>query len=148
MKNQWFGKYRAKVVNINDPKRQGRIKVSCPRVFYNAVSSWCLPCIPNALDETGDYFIPKVGEYVWIEFEEGDCSKPIWTGGWYSENKIPISSNESVDQTRVISYNGNKVEMSKNNIKVTVQGESITLDKDTITRLNYLIKKCYSFETH
>lgn len=157
------GKFRAQVVDVNDPNRQGRIKVSCPRVLGSSVSAWCLPCIPNALDDVGDYFLPKVGESVWVEFEEGDINKPIWTGGWYSPNKIPISSRERLDQKRVIAYNGNTITMSDGEITIerpdgscisltnekgvviSADNADLALTAETIPILNYLIDNAYSF---
>ena len=145
MKNQWYGKFRAKVLNVEDPKRQGRVKVSCPRVLGTAISTWCLPCIPYAVDNEGDFFVPKVGDTVWIEFEEGDVNKPIWSGGWYSENKIPISSSESIDRKRVFAYNGSRIEISSDSIDITVQGNTLSLTSSTIDTLQYLIDNAHSF---
>lgn len=141
MNGQWLGKYRAKVVSIDDPKRQGRIKVSCPRVLQDAVSNWCLPCIANALDNEGDYFLPKVGEFVWVEFEEGNANLPIWSGGWYSSNKIPISPSESLDQKRIIAYNGSKIEMSEKEISITVRDKTLTLNEENIAKLSYFLER-------
>lgn len=150
MKNtDLMGKFRAKVVNINDPNRQGRIKVSCPRVLFEATSAWCLPCIPCATDGVGDYFLPKVGDSVWIEFEEGDISKPIWSGGWYSENQIPISAQERVDLKRVITYNGSIIELSEGAVSISststvnlkVGSSTLSLDSGRLSKLKRLIDR-------
>ena len=41
-----FGKYRAIVSNVSDPEKRGRIKVSCPKIYGDFESPWCLPCVP------------------------------------------------------------------------------------------------------
>lgn len=47
---KFYGKYRAKVVDVNDPERRGRIRVQCPAVLGIYKSAWCEPCIPYATD--------------------------------------------------------------------------------------------------
>ncbi len=85
-----YGKYRAIVTDVNDPKNFGRVRVKCPEVFGDYESGWALPCYPLVYVEDvttpkGNKKIcrkPKKGEGVWIEFEQGDVSKPIWVGSW------------------------------------------------------------------
>ena len=120
---KYYGKYRASVVDVNDPILSGRIRVRCPRVLGNAVSSWCLPCIPNAIDGKGDFYLPPVGEAVWVEFEEGDVSKPIWSGGWYSNSKASsLYNGGNYTGTRVISYQGNTILFLDTGIQISIQG--------------------------
>lgn len=79
---QFYGKYRAKVVDVSDPERRGRIRVNCPAVLGSIVSTWALPCFaPNT------FSIPKVGELVWVEFERGEKDKPIWIGVFYTPER-------------------------------------------------------------
>ena len=35
------------------------------------------------------FAIPPKGAQVWIEFEAGDVSKPIWSGCWWPKDKLP-----------------------------------------------------------
>jgi hypothetical protein len=70
-----FGKYRAQVLNINDPEMRGRILVRSPKVLNNHELGWAESCFPP-----GQFFLPRKNDYVWIEFEEGDVHKPIWVG--------------------------------------------------------------------
>ncbi len=48
-------------------------------------------CTPFAGLGSGFYAIPPTGAGVWIEFEEGDLNKPIWTGSWWSDGELPAS---------------------------------------------------------
>ncbi len=73
--NNLFGKYRAEVIDINDPEKMGRIKVLCPSVMKETPLEWAMSCFPP-----GVFIMPNVGDFVWIEFEEGKIDKPIWTG--------------------------------------------------------------------
>src|SRR4051812_18838318 len=84
-----FGKYRGTVRDNTDPRKQGRIKVQVPEILGEVDSGWALPCVPYAGDKTGAYHVPPVGAGVWVEFEAGDVSRPIWTGCWWSNGKVP-----------------------------------------------------------
>src|SRR3954471_17907270 len=84
-----YGKYRGTVSDNQDPRSQGRVKVKVPEVLVDQESGWALPCAPYAGDKTGAYAVPPVGAGVWVEFEAGDVSRPIWTGGWWGSDKGP-----------------------------------------------------------
>jgi hypothetical protein len=96
-----YGKYRATVVDNNDPQGLGRIRVKCPKALGSAISSWAMSCFPP-----GFFSIPEVGELVFVEFEEGDIDMPVWTGifqtasyisrfGTSYLNKIILANNDS-----------------------------------------------------
>ena len=114
MANQYFGKYRAKVVDVKDPEKRGRIRVMCPKVLGEAKSSWCEPCIPVAYDLGGDFAIPKVDEFVWVEFEEGNHNKPIYCGGLWSKENSPSSPYET--EERLITWGKCEIKVSKDDI--------------------------------
>ncbi|GAA2836592.1 phage baseplate assembly protein V [Crossiella cryophila] len=88
--NRYLGKFRGTVVVNVDPLRQGRIQVQVPDVLGSVPSSWAMPCLPVAGPQMGQYVVPPVGAGVWVEFEQGDPSFPIWTGCWYgSQAEVP-----------------------------------------------------------
>ncbi|KWX02081.1 baseplate assembly protein [Carbonactinospora thermoautotrophica] len=87
---RYLGKYRGTVVNNVDPMRLGRIQVQVPDVLGDTPSSWAMPCLPVAGPGMGQYVVPPVGAGVWVEFEQGDPSYPIWTGCWYgTASEVP-----------------------------------------------------------
>jgi uncharacterized protein involved in type VI secretion and phage assembly len=80
---KYFGKYRGTVINNIDPELRGRIIAMVPDVLGIIPSSWCEPCVPLAGPSgppMGTYFVPPIGAGVWIEFEQGDPSYPIFAG--------------------------------------------------------------------
>jgi len=86
---QYLGKYQGVVVNHMDPMQQGRIQVTVPDVTIPP-STWAMPCFPVAGIQAGAYMIPMPGTGVWVEFEQGDANRPIWTGCWYgSAAEVP-----------------------------------------------------------
>lgn len=85
-----YGKYRAYVVDHDDPDHLGRIRVHCPR-FPDVEPAWCLPSVPFAGPGRGLYAIPGQGARVWLEFEGGDRDLPIWSGGFWGPGELPTA---------------------------------------------------------
>ena len=88
---QHFGKYRGKVENNVDSRNLGRVQVSVPAVLGDGRDSWATPCVPYAGDGVGWFAVPPVGANVWVEFEGGDPSHPIWTGCFWGDGETPAS---------------------------------------------------------
>lgn len=84
-----LGKYRGIVFNNQDPLRLGRIQAMIPEVLGEIPSGWASPCTPYAGTLAGLYTVPLPGAGVWIEFEAGDVSRPIWVGGWWATGELP-----------------------------------------------------------
>jgi Type VI secretion system/phage-baseplate injector OB domain len=84
-----WGKYRGTVVNNLDPQHQGRIIASVTEVLGAVPTGWALPCAPHAGLGAGFFSVPAIGSGVWIEFEGGDVSRPIWTGGYWALGEAP-----------------------------------------------------------
>jgi uncharacterized protein involved in type VI secretion and phage assembly len=84
-----YGKYRGLVVDVADPMQLGRIRARVPEVFGEVETGWALPAAPYAGDGVGAWAIPPVGANVWMEFEAGDVSRPIWCGCWWGEGQQP-----------------------------------------------------------
>jgi uncharacterized protein involved in type VI secretion and phage assembly len=81
---RFYGKYRGMVLNNVDPMGRGRIQVQVPDVTQLLPTSWAEPCLPAAGLQQGLFVVPSIQSGVWVEFEHGDPSFPIWTGGWWS----------------------------------------------------------------
>ncbi|RZI83921.1 MAG: hypothetical protein EOP38_10840 [Rubrivivax sp.] len=88
-----FGKYRGLVTDVDDPSAIGRIKAQVPEVFGELSTPWATPCAPYTGAGVGFHSIPPVGAGVWIEFEAGDPSRPIWSGGWWGTSDVPADQN-------------------------------------------------------
>lgn len=88
--DRFYGKYRGTVVTSTDPSQQGRIQALVPEVLGEVPSGWASPCVPYAGPLSGFFSVPPPGASVWVEFEAGDPSRPIWTGGWWPAGQIPV----------------------------------------------------------
>jgi len=75
-----FGMYRGVVTNAKDPRNKKRLKARIPEVLGESESDWALPCIQPTGQPTDQFVMPDIGTHVWIEFEAGDLSRPVWMG--------------------------------------------------------------------
>ena len=89
LRERVWGKYRGTVQNNLDPEGLGRIQASVPDVLGDVPTGWATPCIPYAGPGSGFFSIPPVGAGVWIEFECGDVSRPVWTGCYWGRREPP-----------------------------------------------------------
>jgi hypothetical protein len=79
MNGAFYGKYRGVVIDSADPRMLGRIRAKVPDVFGGDLTAWCMPCVPCRVVSLSDA-VPDIGSNVWIEFEQGDSGRPIWSG--------------------------------------------------------------------
>ena len=80
------GIYRGVVHSTKDPLNQGRIKARVPQLFGQNVTVWAWPVGLAATDNE----LPAVGQGVWIAFESGDPSFPIWLGTFFTKGTRPV----------------------------------------------------------
>jgi hypothetical protein len=85
-----YGKYRGTVTNVLDPLNQGRLMAMVPEVLGPMPCGWATPCAPYAGPLAGFFSVPPVGAGVWIEFEAGDVSRPIWSGAYWAVGEQPV----------------------------------------------------------
>lgn len=94
---RYYGKYRGRVVDNIDPMELGRIFVSVATV-PGVIASPAMPCVPYAGMQVGTVLIPPIGANVWVEFERGDPSHPIWVGCFWTEGQFPVELAPSPEQ--------------------------------------------------
>ncbi|MGI8587611.1 MAG: phage baseplate assembly protein V [Chloroflexia bacterium] len=86
-KKRYYGKYRGLVLNPVDLEFKGKVLASVT-VGGLPLQVQAEACTPYAGPGVGFYAIPPLGAGVWIEFEEGDLDKPIWSGCWWNEGEV------------------------------------------------------------
>ena len=101
VQNKYYGKYRGFVQDNADPEKRGRLCLIVPSVLAEEVTGWALPCLPIAgMADAGLFLVPEVGAQLWVEFEEGDLSKPIWVGGFWQKAGDAPAKPEGDEPTR------------------------------------------------
>jgi uncharacterized protein involved in type VI secretion and phage assembly len=130
IRNRFYGKYRGTVTDVED---SGRIKALVPAVLGETKTGWCMPCLPYAGKDAGLAFLPEKDAGVWIEFEGGDVSYPIWVGCYWHDGEQP---SRVAAQVKVIKTNGNQqivLDDKDHSITITDSNEnSVTLDRNGI----------------
>jgi type VI secretion system (T6SS) baseplate-like injector VgrG len=71
---RFYGVYRGLVTNNVDPTSRLRVQVRVSAVLGDQ-PLWAMPCQP-----VGAATVPVVGASVWVAFEAGDPSLPVWMG--------------------------------------------------------------------
>ena len=88
VRGRYFGKYRGLVASTEkDSTRRGRIQVIVPAVLGDQVV-WAMPCVPYAGANVGFHMLPPENAGVWVEFEAGDPSYPIWSGCYWASDDV------------------------------------------------------------
>lgn len=89
-RSRHFGKYRGIVKSVGEGDDLGYISAIVPELFGETFElPRCSPAVPFAGNGHGLTALPEVDDGVWIEFEAGETSKPIWTGFWWAEGEMP-----------------------------------------------------------
>lgn len=145
MRDRFFGKYRGMVSDIEDPENMGRITASVPDVYgEDVVSPWALPCVPFAGPSHGLVLLPEAGDGVWIEFEGGDPSFPIWSGTFWTRDALPdpgaelvralittaghqVVLDDDADKLQLIHSGGAELTMTSNDITLKIGSTQIVL---------------------
>jgi hypothetical protein len=157
MRTRHFGKYRGIVSDITDPDDQCRIRAQVPAIYSEQDSPWALPSLPFAGDQHGLVLLPEVGDGVWIEFEGGDISRPIWSGCWFASGQRPAPNGEKVrllattaghqvmidedaDEIKLVHPGGAEVKLSASEITLTLGSCSLKITTSEINLNNGMVK--------
>jgi len=148
LRSRFYGKYRG-IVSSVDPATM-RIKALVPSVLGDQETGWCMPCVPYAGPKAGFAFLPAAGSGVWIEFEGGDVSYPIWVGGYWREGEFPAGVAQNVrvivttaaltvklddDQGEITlsDQNGNTVTLGKSGVKLANGQQSVVVSSSSVS---------------
>jgi phage baseplate assembly protein gpV len=135
VKNRFYGKYRGTVTSVDAATL--RIKAKIPSVLGSVESGWCMACVPYAGPQVAMAFLPEEGAGVWIEFEGGDVSYPVWVGCYWRDGEIPSDATPTVKA--IVTAKGAKILLDdeaqtitltdSSNNKVTLSSDGITLER-------------------
>lgn len=132
VRNRFYGKYRGVVTDID--ANTMRIKAKVPGVLGQQKTGWCMPCVPYAGPQIGIAFLPDEGTGVWIEFEGGDVSYPIWTGCYWRTDEPP--EDVTPDIKAIVTKTGHKILLNDDEERITISDSSnntIILESTGIT---------------
>lgn len=124
IRSRHFGKYRGTVVANDDATGRGRLKVKVPAVL-GTLEVWAMPCVPYAGDGVGFLSLPEPGTGVWVEFEGGDPSFPIWVGCFWGDQEAPDQGDAAIKVWRT----------EKGTIRVDDDQDAITIENGSSARI-------------
>jgi uncharacterized protein involved in type VI secretion and phage assembly len=152
VEGRFYGKYRGRVTDTRDPDGLGRLKATVPRLLGTEETGWALPAFAyGGAAQQGLFAVPDVGAGVWIEFEGGDLSYPVWSGTWYSSGAIPESAkpgkkvlktksghklvlDDDAGTVELADSNGNSIVMDGSGIEISdANGNSIKLSASGVS---------------
>jgi len=128
----FYGKYRG-IVSAVDAVTC-RIKAIVPAVLGDAQTGWCMPCVPYAGLQRGIAFLPEEESGVWIEFEGGDVSYPVWTGCYWRDGEPPAGV--AADVKVIATAKGLRLVLNDAEGSITISdpgGNTVTLNEAGIT---------------
>lgn len=131
----------AVVMKVDDKDNMGRVKVQFPwQKADNEMTPWLRVVNPMASKDKGVYFIPEVGEVVFVDFEFGNPDVPFVTGSMYhGQNRPGELFNKDNNIKGIITKGGNHIiiddtdgkekiriynKESKNEIELSLDGGS------------------------
>lgn len=113
------GLRRATVANNVDPLGQGRLLVS---FADSTAKQWAVPCVPFTGPQLGFFALPPVNAQVWIQFEDGDPTKPVWTGGCWRAGELPAAP--ATADVVVLSTPAGQIQLDATTHQVTIRTSS------------------------
>src|SRR5215213_4032791 len=132
MRTRYFGKYRGLVSKVD--KDRGCIVAQVPEVYGETDSPWALPSVPFAGKNHGLVLLPELNDGVWIEFEAGDISRPIWSGCWWAKEELPAPGAKAV--RALVTSGGHKFVLDDDAKKLRLLhsgGAELTMTNNDIT---------------
>jgi uncharacterized protein involved in type VI secretion and phage assembly len=135
LRTRFYGKFRGIVSDVDAATM--RIKAMVPTVLGDVESGWCMPCVPYAGPGVGFAFLPETGSGVWIEFEGGDLSLPIWVGGYWRDGEYP--SDAAADVKVLVTKAPHELKLDDGQGSITLtdpNGNTVTLDDSGLTLAN------------
>lgn len=150
LRTRFYGMYRGIVTRTDDDRKLGRIKARVPTVLGDAESGWCMPCVPYAGAGVGIAFLPEVGSGVWIAFEGGDVSYPVWVGCYWRTGELPSDVTADVKVIRtaaalelklsdhdrsieITDSNGNSVKLRSSGLRLSKGEQSVLVSDDSVS---------------
>ena len=131
---RYYGVAEAIVTDVNDPEREGRVKVKYPWFDDSTESDWCRVRQLYAGPGYGTFFVPEVDDEVIVAFVHGDLRQPIVLGGLYNGSDKPsVHRDGSSDPKLIRTKGGHQILLDDTSGKEKVeivdkQGNTIVLD--------------------
>ena len=140
------GLHVARVVDLKDPEKLGRIKISYPWLD-SAQTAWVRMVVPHAGKDRGWYALPELDDEVLVGYEHGNTDHPVVLGCLYNKENAPMQEAISGDNDikMLMTRSGNKIVLDdkdggerivisqkdgKNQVVLDISGPSISISTE------------------
>lgn len=146
---RYYSSYRAFVVDNEDPKGWGRVRLQIPGIADNEMDYWAWPKNQFSGRGFGCKITPPKGTLVWAEFEQGDPNKPLFSHGHFGEpDELPkelhspnifwfrapkgslVEIDDDKEEIRVTDFFENKIVLNKNGVSIKTSGKVFLGDEN------------------
>jgi hypothetical protein len=157
MFSRYYGIYRGVVIDNVDPENRGRCRVIVPATGQLTEDDvppnlYALPCMTGlSVGKSGElhgcFFPPNIGDQVFVTFEQGMTTGPIYMGGWVHAGSVNgpelRTQDASVKGIRTkyghyISFNDESgaIQIERGNASGGPSGTKIVFDGSTVSVLS------------
>lgn len=129
---RFYSIYRGMVMDNNDPNHMNSLQVAIPEI-QGGIIVWALPFGQHGGLKTGfKYLAPEIGDTVYIMFEYGNPSKPLWTYHGFGLEQVPEELDDP-NKMGIITPNGNMVILDETSGELNIFTEgSITIKSNKV----------------
>ena len=100
----------ARVIDNNDPEGWGRVRVQFIwQEKHQTKTPWIRVVQPHAGGGKGFYFIPEIGEEVWVDFEDQNAERPFVVGSNYNGKEFSKYHTSGNDKKVIHTRSGTKI---------------------------------------
>ena len=129
----------ARVIDNNDPEGWGRVRVQFIwQEKHQTKTPWIRVVQPHAGGGKGFYFIPEIGEEVWVDFEDQNAERPFVVGSNYNGKEYSPFHNTNNDIKAIQTRSGHKLiftedesillsDKNGNTLRFDTQGKNIEI---------------------
>ena len=135
---RYYSQYRAIVLDPKpDDLNTGNIKVHIPRVQGGITSIARSKSFIGGPGFGCKFFAPHAGEIVWVEFENGNPTSPVWSYHTWGKDECPKDL-QDIHTCGIVTPNGNKflIQETEDSNKVSILingGTTIEIEDDKMT---------------
>jgi hypothetical protein len=149
---RYYGIYPGIVVDNADPDKNGRCRIAIAAIGHGAESEvppdyWAMPNFPglakgrDTAQMRGVWMPPEVGDTVWVQFQNGDVSFPVYGGGFLPAESTNDLADAACLKKGIRTATGHLIQINDDpaNLSITIakgdgvgaqSGAMISLDKD------------------